>query len=91
MESTWLRSLKMKMGSGGKGGVGADICSVFLRDAIARIESAARTVIGACCNGETADRHTDAVRKLATFNVMDTVALRRRIAEKVISGERYPF
>jgi alkylation response protein AidB-like acyl-CoA dehydrogenase len=91
MESTWLRSLKMKMGSNGKGAIAADICSVFLRDAIARIECAARTVIGACCDGETADRHTDAMRKLATFKVMDTVTLRRHIAEKVISGERYPF
>jgi len=91
MESTLLRSLKMKMGSSGNAAIAADICSVFLRDAIARIESAALTVIGACCDGETADRHADAVRKLATFKVMDTVTLRRRIAEKVISSERYPF
>jgi alkylation response protein AidB-like acyl-CoA dehydrogenase len=91
MESTLLRSRKMKMGSSGKAAIAADICSVFLRDAMARIESAARTVIGACCDGETAGRHADAVRKLATFKVMDTVTLRRRIAENVISGERYPF
>jgi hypothetical protein len=89
MESTWLRS--RKMGASDKVAVAADICSVFLRDAIARIESAARTVIGACCDGEAADRHTDVVRKLATFKVVNTVTLRHRIAEKVISGERYPF
>ncbi len=50
MESTWLRS--RKMGAAGKAAVAADICSVFLRDAIARIESAARTVIGACCEAK---------------------------------------
>jgi Acyl-CoA dehydrogenase, C-terminal domain len=89
MESTWLRSGKME--AAGNGAVAADICSVFLRDAIARIESAARTVIGACCEDAAAAKFTDIVRRLATYNPVNTVALRRRIAEAVISSERYPF
>ncbi len=94
MESTWLRSQKMessKMATSGKGDVAADICSVFLRDAITRIESAARTVIGACCDEAAAEQFTDVVRRLAAYKAVSTVALRRRIAEAVISSERYPF
>jgi len=64
---------------------------VFLRDAIARIESAARTVIGACCDEAAAETFTDIVRRLATYKAVNTVALRRRIADSVISSERYPF
>ncbi len=89
MESTWLRS--RKMGTSGKGDVAADICSVFLRDAITRIESAVRTVIGACCDDAAAEKFTDVVRRLAAYKAVNTVALRRCIAEAVISSERYPF
>jgi hypothetical protein len=81
----------MKMGSSGKGILATDICAVFLRDAIARIESAARTVIGACCDGDAADRFAEAVRSLAAYKAVNTVALRRSIADAVISSERYPF
>jgi alkylation response protein AidB-like acyl-CoA dehydrogenase len=91
MESTWLRSLKMKLGGSGNAAIAADICSVFLRDAIARIESAARTVIGACCEEAAAEKFIDIVRRLATYKAVNTVALRRRITDSVISSERYPF
>ena len=89
MESTWLRSRKME--SSGKGNVAADICAVFLRDAITRIESAARTVIGECCDEAAAEQFTDVVRRLAGYKAVNTVALRRHVAEAVISSERYPF
>jgi hypothetical protein len=89
MESTWLRSRKME--TSGKGAIAADICSVFLRDAITRIESAARTVIGACCDEAAAEQFTGVVRRLAAYKAVNTVAVRRRIAEAVISSERYPF
>jgi alkylation response protein AidB-like acyl-CoA dehydrogenase len=91
MESTWLRSCKMKTGNSGKGALATDICAVLLRDAIARIESAARTVIGACCDGDAADRYAEAVRSLAAYKAVNMVALRRSIADAVISSERYPF
>src|SRR5450432_1375512 len=89
MESTLLRSRKMS--ASGKGAIAVDICSVFLRDAIARIESAARTIIGACCDDAAAERFSDTVRKLATYKTVNAVAFRRNIAESVISSERYPF
>ncbi len=89
MESTWLRS--GKMGSNGKGAIAADICSVFLRDSVGRIESAARTVIGACCDEAAAEQFTEVVRRLAAYKAVNSVAVRRRIADTVISGERYPF
>jgi hypothetical protein len=91
MESTLLRSRKMKMGSSGNAAIAADISSAFLRDAIARIESAARTVIGACCDEAAAEKFTHIVRQLAEYKAVNTVALRRSIADSVISSERYPF
>jgi alkylation response protein AidB-like acyl-CoA dehydrogenase len=70
MESVLLRSRKTK--------TAANIASVFLRDAIGRIEIAAREVAGGC-----------GVPFAITQQPIDSIALRRQIAERLLARERY--
>lgn len=81
MESSWLR--------GRKTGLSAEICTVFLRDAMTRIEQSARCVLSACAEGEELRSHMTALRRLTTYEPVNTVALRRKIAEQLLAKGRY--
>jgi len=87
MESSLLRSKKLT--SSGKSGSGPDICTVYLRDAVPRIERFSRTVLSACCEGDVLRKHLAAVRNYADHVPVNSVALRRQIAARPLSGERY--
>ncbi len=76
MESTLLRTRKTD--------VAGDMCAVFLRDAMARIEQSARNVLGTC-----APHHMAALRRLAAYDPLDAVALRRKVAERLLVRGRY--
>jgi alkylation response protein AidB-like acyl-CoA dehydrogenase len=76
MESSLLRTRKT--------GIGGDMCSVLLRDAMARIEQSARNVLGACAPQQMA-----ALRRLAAYDPLDAVALRRKVAERLLMRGRY--
>ena len=81
MESSWLRARKT--------GLAAEMCAVFLRDAMARIEQSARNVLGACAAGDELRNHMSALRRLAAYDPLDTVALRRKVAERLLARGRY--
>jgi alkylation response protein AidB-like acyl-CoA dehydrogenase len=81
MESSWLRARKT--------GAAADMCAVFLRDALTRIEQSARGVLGACAEGEELRAHMAALRQLAAYDPLNTVALRRKVAERLLARGRY--
>lgn len=81
MESTWLRARKT--------GLATEMCAVFLRDAMARIEQSARSVLGACAEGEELSSHMAALRRLAGFDPVNTVILRRKVAERLLARGRY--
>ena len=76
MESALLRSRKLA-GQGRQTGA-ADMTAVLLRDAMARIEIAARNVLlgqASACQ--------------ASYEMVDTIDLRRRIARRILQSERY--
>jgi alkylation response protein AidB-like acyl-CoA dehydrogenase len=81
MESALLRSRKT--------GTGADLCAVLLRDGVARVEVAARTVLGACSAGDELRTNMAVLRRFAKYEPVDSVALRRRIAERLLAAGRY--
>jgi butyryl-CoA dehydrogenase len=86
MESAWLRN--QKLAARGKSSLAAEICSVFMRDAMARIEISARDVIGA--TAETDVRMTmQVLRKLAVYDPVNSSEARHRIATKLLDRERY--
>ena len=87
MESTLLRTRKAT--AAGKASIAAEMCSVYLRDAMARIEQAARNVLGACSEGEALHKNMAVLRRLAVYDPVDAVALRRKIASRLLTRERY--
>jgi alkylation response protein AidB-like acyl-CoA dehydrogenase len=78
MESVLLRSRKMAVSE--KDTIAPEICSVFLHDAMARVEFAARQVVGACSEPDPIP---------AGYEPIDTVTLRRKIAARLLERERY--
>jgi alkylation response protein AidB-like acyl-CoA dehydrogenase len=88
MESTLLRSRKLAVAGNGSAG---DICAVFLRDAIARMQSASQNVLAACSEGIDLERNMARLRSYAGFTPVNAIALRRNIAERLLSSERYPY
>jgi alkylation response protein AidB-like acyl-CoA dehydrogenase len=80
-ESVLLRSQKT--------GSGADICAVFLRDAMGRVELAARAVLAACAEGDVLRTNMAVLRRFAKHEPVDSIGLRRKIAAKLLTAERY--
>ena len=83
METVWLRSRRLEREQS------ADICEVFLRDAMARIETTARTVLGACAEGDTLRTHMAVLRRFAKYQPADAIAARRRIAGRLLAAGKY--
>ena len=81
MESSLLRVAK--------NGAGRELCAVFLRDAMSRIETSARTVLAACSEGDSLRTNMAVLRRFAKYDPVDSVALRREIARRLLSAERY--
>ena len=87
MESSLLRS--RKLAASGKGTNAADMCAVFLREAMDRVEVSARNVIGACSAGHALRENVATLRGFANYDPLDGVALRRNIAGRLLAAARY--
>ena len=87
MESSLLRA--HKLAALGKGANATDMASVFIRDALARIEDSARQVVGRCSPAETLDADWRALRSLTDVEPLDAVKLRRQIAGRLLGREAY--
>jgi alkylation response protein AidB-like acyl-CoA dehydrogenase len=85
MESVLLRTCKI----GERESNAPAVCAVFLRDAIARVELAARTVLGACSEGDAMRTNLALLRRLARYEPVNSVVLRRQIAARLLARERY--
>jgi hypothetical protein len=81
MESCGLRSEKT--------GQAADIVAVFLQGAMTRIEGFARPVLAACAEGDELRAKMTILRRFARVEPVDSIALRRRIAERLIGAGHY--
>jgi alkylation response protein AidB-like acyl-CoA dehydrogenase len=86
MESSLLRSRRF---ASGKGENAAAMCTVLLRDALARVETSARNVLGACLEGAALHAQMTVLRRLAECDPVDAVRLRRAIAGRLLARERY--
>ena len=87
MESSLLRSRKLR--ESGKGATARDMCAVFLRSAMDRIECSARAVVGACSTGESLAENMKALRSFAVYDPIDAIHLRRSIANRLLADGRY--
>jgi alkylation response protein AidB-like acyl-CoA dehydrogenase len=83
MESAQLRSRKLA-GQATQTGAG-DLAAVLLRDGLGRIEIAARNVLAAA----PAPGSLQLLRRLASYEPVDAIELRRRIARRLLQAEKY--
>jgi alkylation response protein AidB-like acyl-CoA dehydrogenase len=87
MESALLRARKLT--AAGKSANAADMTAVFLRDAMSRVEFSARHVLGACSEGDALRTNMAVLRRLAKYDPVNAIALRRQIAARLLSRDRY--
>ena len=87
MESSLLRS--RKLAASGKEAHAADMCAVFLRDAMNRIACSARNVIGTCSSKNALRQDAATLQKFAEHDPIDAITLRRNIARRLLAEGRY--
>jgi hypothetical protein len=68
------------------GTLSGDMTALYLHDALARVGRAAEDVMAAVCAGRAAHAATAAVRALAARAPRDVVALRARIARRLVAA-----
>jgi alkylation response protein AidB-like acyl-CoA dehydrogenase len=88
MESASLRARKIA-GSGKSAENANDMLTVFSREAMDTIESAARTVLAACSEGDALRTNLAVLKRFTKYEPIDLIAVRRKIAARLIQAERY--
>jgi alkylation response protein AidB-like acyl-CoA dehydrogenase len=88
-ESALLRAIAA--GGATRASLHADAARVFLNDAAARIEMTARQALAVMTSGDTLKTMLAGLRRLSKFVPLDTVTLRRRLADEAVSRGGYIF
>jgi alkylation response protein AidB-like acyl-CoA dehydrogenase len=92
MESALLRAMKSmeKLGDE-KSQIQKTMVKVYVNDAFGRVEGFAKQALAAIAEGDTLRTQLSALKKLTRFTPVNTIALRREIADAVFKLGRYPF
>ena len=88
MESTQLRTEKI-VRSGKNAENARDMYAVFSREAMDVIDSAGRTVMSACSEGDTLRTNLAVLKRFTKYEPVNAIALRRQIAARLIEAERF--
>jgi alkylation response protein AidB-like acyl-CoA dehydrogenase len=91
MESTLRRAQKASATRGEAASVMGDAARSFIYDATDRVEKNARTALTATAEGDTLITQLAVLRRFSKHAPLDTIAIRRRVAEAVLAQDRYPF
>ena len=91
MESSLRRAQKSAAARAGSGGVMADAARVLIYDAMDRIEKEARTALAATVDGDMLLTQLAVLRRFSKHPPLNTISIRRRIADAVLAQDRYPF
>ena len=90
MESAVLRAQKLVARNGeSNAGHAIAMAQVYLAGAMERVESGARAVIAAAAEGDMLRSQMAILRRLCKYDPINTIALREKIAQKVIDAGRY--
>ncbi|MGE5683216.1 MAG: acyl-CoA dehydrogenase family protein [Bacillota bacterium] len=90
MESTLLR-IDKKIKSGKSDDIYVDILKTFVNDTMSKIEIFARDVLTVTAEGDMLRTYLTALKRFTKFTPLNTVLMRRKIAEKLIEKEVYDF
>jgi alkylation response protein AidB-like acyl-CoA dehydrogenase len=92
MESALLRATKsMEKNGDERADIQKAMVKVYVNDAFDRVEAFAKQAFTAIAEGDTLRTQLSALKKLTRFTPVNTIALRREIADSVIKIGRYPF
>jgi hypothetical protein len=92
MESALLRALKMmEKADDGKFQLQRSMTKVYVNDAFERVKGCAKQTLSAIVERDTLRTQLSALKKLTRFTPVNTVKLRREIADAVIKVGKYPF
>ena len=90
MESAVLRALKLAAGNGEAAAANAvAMTRVYMCGALEKIESAARAVVAVAAEGDMLRSQMAILRRLSKYEPFNTIALREKIAQKVIEAGKY--
>jgi alkylation response protein AidB-like acyl-CoA dehydrogenase len=88
-ESAVLRAMQAATDTKNTAELQADAACVYVSDAAARIESAARSALAAMAEGDTLRMNLAALRRLLKITPVNTVVMRRRLADAVVDRAGY--
>lgn len=89
-ESALLRTQKLvQSGSGADAWNAIQMTEVFVQEALEKIESIAKVALTALAKGDALQMQLSVLKKLMRGPLVDTIAAKRDIAARVISGEQY--
>jgi len=92
MESALLRAMKTAEKFGDeKAQIQKAMVKVYVNDAFNRVESFAKQAFAAIAEGDILRTQLSALKKLTRFTPVNTIGLRREIADSVIKMGKYPF
>lgn len=92
MESGLLRAKKMIDSKGDqKAEYHTAAVKVYINDYLSLIAGQAKKVFAFIDEGESLDKMYKTIDRLAAYRPIDTITLRRAIADKIIKTQRYPY
>lgn len=87
MEGVVLRA--GKLAAAGRAAIAGDMVAIYTREAMETIESAAKTVLAGCSEGDALRTNLALLRRFTKCEPVDSIALRRRIAGRLLDAGRY--
>ncbi len=92
MESALLRAMKtMEKFDDEKAQIQKAMVKVYVNDAFDRVERFAKQAFAAIAEGDVLRTQMSALKKLTRFTPVNTIGLRREVADSVIRMGKYPF
>jgi alkylation response protein AidB-like acyl-CoA dehydrogenase len=91
MESALRRAQKAASRGNSAAASMTDAARAFIYDAGDRLEKEARTALTGTLEGDMLQTQLVVLRRFAKHDAVDTIAIRRRIADAVLAQDRYPF
>src|SRR5438876_273264 len=90
MESAVLRTQKMAARDGDRAAeLALGMTQVYLAEAFGRVDGAAKKVIAAIAEGDMLRTQLAILRRLAKYELVNTIALRQQIADRVLEAGKY--
>jgi len=87
LESATMRARKMVKKAGKENA--SDMAAVFTDETMENIKASAKTVLAACSEGDALRTNLALLRALTAYELVDSIALRRRIAGRLLQAGKY--